>query len=124
MFQSKKLPKSVPLLSMKEQPGVELTLALFFQNILHISKSVLSKGRSKALWKPRLAKPEILGQTCATVNRIHTLEGTMPIVDVHPSTSLHLAFFRDLSAPLCLAHLYVMFPSTGAKLFSLLDILL
>lgn len=48
----------------------------------------------------------------------------MPTVDVRPSTSLHFSIFQGPANPLCLAHLYVMFPSTGAKLFSLLDILL
>lgn len=34
------------------------------------------------------------GQTWATVNTFHTLEGTVPVADVCPHTSLYLGIFQ------------------------------
>lgn len=87
--QSKRLPKSMPLLSMKEKPRVEFTLVLFSPNILFLSKSVLSKC-AQLSGSQDLPNHKMPGQTCATVNNRFTLLKTLcqllMCITAHPST--------------------------------------
>lgn len=101
----------VPLLSMKEEPRMEPSLGLIFPQFAFCVKVCSAKGETSAFWKPGLTKPKLRGQTCATVNRFHTLEGSVPTVDVRPSTSSTLAFFRDLPALSVLPNCTWCFPS-------------
>lgn len=97
MSLSKRLPKSVPLLSMKEKPRVELSLVLFFQNILFLSKSGLSKWRELSYRKARthqtrrcqgkLMPPSVDFTLCKALCQLPMCSSAQP------ST---LASFRDL----------------------------
>lgn len=85
---------------MKEKPRVELSLMLVFPKFYFWVKMCSASRDTSAFWKPGLTKPKILGKPCATVKRFHTLEGTMPTVDVRPSTSLHFSIFSGTCQPL------------------------
>lgn len=87
MLQSLRIPKLVPLFSMKEKPRAELPLALVLQIILLFHKSMPSKWRELDSLAAQVYQALCCQDAWVPQSRGTSLssEGTRPIVDVHIS---------------------------------------